>query len=60
MTTMKEYGAMHILAISGSLNDRGTITTLVRAIAALAPEDMQVTLYDGLGEPAPFQPRSRP
>ena len=38
---------MRILAISGSLNAKGTITTFVRAIAALAPEGMAVTLYEG-------------
>ncbi|MGI8857598.1 MAG: NADPH-dependent FMN reductase [Thermomicrobiales bacterium] len=47
---------MRILAISGSLNEKGTITTFVRAIAALAPEDMQVTLYDGLGSLPHFSP----
>jgi NAD(P)H-dependent FMN reductase len=47
---------MRILAISGSLNAKGTITTFVRAVAALAPEDMAVTLYDGLGDLPHFSP----
>jgi chromate reductase, NAD(P)H dehydrogenase (quinone) len=47
---------MRILAISGSLQSRGTITTLVRAIAALAPEDMEFTVYDGLGDLPHFSP----
>jgi chromate reductase, NAD(P)H dehydrogenase (quinone) len=47
---------MRILAISGSLNANGTITTFVRAIAALAPEDMEVALYDGLGDLPHFSP----
>ena len=47
---------MHVLAISGSLNATGTITTFVRAIAALAPEDMVVTLYGGLGDLPHFSP----
>ncbi len=47
---------MHILAISGSLSAGGTITTLVRAIMALAPDGMTVALYDGLGELPHFNP----
>ncbi len=47
---------MHILAISGSLSAGGTIMTLVRAIAALAPDAMTVTLYDGLGDLPHFSP----
>ena len=41
---------MHILAISGSLQATGTITTFVRAILALAPENMTCTRYDGLAD----------
>jgi chromate reductase len=47
---------MQILAISGSLQATGTVTTLVRAIAALASEDMDCTLYDGLGDLPHFSP----
>jgi chromate reductase len=47
---------MRILVISGSLNANGTITTFVRAIAALAPEGMEVALYDGLGDLPHFSP----
>lgn len=47
---------MHILAISGSLSAGGTITTLVRAIATLAPDDMTVALYNGLGDLPHFSP----
>lgn len=47
---------MRILAISGSLNATGTITTFVRAIAALAPEDMEVTRYEGLADLPHFSP----
>ena len=47
---------MRILAISGSLQSRGTITTLVRAIAALAPEGMDFIIYDGLGDLPHFSP----
>ncbi len=47
---------MHILAISGSLRASSTNTTLVRAAIKLAPEGMQFTLYDGLGELPHFSP----
>ncbi len=49
---------MRILAISGSLQPRGTITTLVRATMALAPEGagMEFTLYDGLSDLPHFSP----
>jgi chromate reductase, NAD(P)H dehydrogenase (quinone) len=53
---MKGKRTMRILAISGSLNASGTITTFVRAIAALAPAHMTVTLYDGLGDLPHFSP----
>lgn len=47
---------MHVLAISGSLQSRGTITTLVRAIAAMGPDEMAITLYDGLSDLPHFSP----
>jgi NAD(P)H-dependent FMN reductase len=47
---------MRILAISGSLRASSTNTALVRAIIALAPEDMEITLYDGLGALPYFSP----
>ncbi len=56
---MNERGCpVRILAISGSLQSRGTITTLVRATMALAPEDagMEFTLYDGLSDLPHFSP----
>ncbi len=47
---------MRILAISGSLKASSTNTALVRAIATMAPEDMEVTIYDGLGNLPHFTP----
>jgi NAD(P)H-dependent FMN reductase len=47
---------MHILAISGSLRASSTNTTLVRAIMRLAPENMQITLYEGLADLPHFSP----
>ncbi len=47
---------MRILAISGSLQTNGTITTFVRATVALAPEVMEVTVYGGLADLPHFSP----
>jgi len=47
---------MQILAISGSLRAASTNTTLLNAAAALAPEDVTLNLYDGLGDLPHFNP----
>lgn len=47
---------MVILAISGSLRANSTNTTLLRAVAQLAPPDVRVTLYDGLETLPHFSP----
>ena len=47
---------MYILAMSGSLRASSTNTRLVRATAALAPENMEFTLYDGLADLPHFSP----
>jgi len=47
---------MQILAISGSLRAASTNTTLLKAAAALAPEDVMFNLYDGLGDLPHFNP----
>ena len=47
---------MQILAISGSLRAASTNTILLKAAAALAPEDVTLNLYDGLGDLPPFNP----
>jgi NAD(P)H-dependent FMN reductase len=47
---------MQILAISGSLRAASTNTTLLKAAAAMAPEDVTLSLYDGLGDLPPFNP----
>ena len=46
----------NILAISGSLRQGSSNTTLLRAAALLAPDGMEITLYDGLGDLPPFNP----
>jgi len=45
-----------ILAISGSLRAASTNTALVHAIAALAPDRVDVDIYDGLADLPPFNP----
>jgi len=47
---------MNIVAISGSLRAASTNSALVRAAAALAPDGMEVTVYDGLGGLPHFSP----
>jgi NAD(P)H-dependent FMN reductase len=47
---------MRILAISGSLRASSSNTALLQAAAALAPQDVEVVLYDGLGDLPHFNP----
>jgi chromate reductase len=47
---------MRILAISGSLRVSSTNTILVRAITRLVPENMEITLYEGLADLPHFSP----
>lgn len=47
---------MNIVAISGSLRAASTNSALVRAAATLAPDGMDVTVYDGLGGLPHFSP----
>ena len=47
---------MRILAISGSLRASSSNTALLLAAAALAPQGMEVSLYDGLGDLPHFNP----
>ena len=41
---------MQILAISGSLRAASTNTTLLKAAAALAPEDLSLNVFCGLDD----------
>jgi len=45
-----------LLALSGSLRSKSSNTELLRAAAALAPDDVDVVLYDGIGELPHFNP----
>lgn len=47
---------LHILAVSGSLREASSNTTLLRAAASLAPASVKITLYDGMGELPHFNP----
>src|SRR3954454_23290411 len=47
---------MKILAISGSLRAASTNTALLRAAALLAPEEVEIDLYMGLGGLPHFNP----
>ena len=47
---------MRILAISGSLRASSSNTALLQAAAALAPQDVEVIPYDGLGDLPHFNP----
>jgi NAD(P)H-dependent FMN reductase len=45
-----------ILAISGSLRARSSNTEILRAVAALAPNNVTVSLYEGLADLPHFNP----
>jgi NAD(P)H-dependent FMN reductase len=47
---------MRVLALSGSLRTGSTNTTLLEAAAALAPESMEIRLFDGLAQLPHFNP----
>jgi chromate reductase len=47
---------MRILGVSGSLRAASSNTTLLRAAARLAPEGVEVVLFDGLGDLPHFNP----
>ncbi|RRI02761.1 NAD(P)H-dependent oxidoreductase [Mesorhizobium tamadayense] len=47
---------LNLLAISGSLRAASTNSALVAALAANAPADCRVTVYDGLGRLPIFNP----
>ncbi|MBW4537765.1 MAG: NAD(P)H-dependent oxidoreductase [Myxacorys chilensis ATA2-1-KO14] len=51
---------LHILAISGSLRKVSSNTALLQAAIALAPENLEVKLYEGLGALPHFNPDLEP
>ncbi len=48
--------SIKILAISGSLRQKSSNTKLMKAIITLAPENLEFTIYDGLGNLPHFNP----
>lgn len=53
---LKRYALMNFLAISGSLRAASLNSALLRAAARLAPSDISVVLYRGLGDLPLFNP----
>ena len=51
-----ERSVIRLLAISGSLRPASSNTTLLRAAAALAPENVEIELYDGVAGLPYFNP----
>jgi NAD(P)H-dependent FMN reductase len=51
-----ELQPLRILAISGSLRTASSNTALLRAAAILAPEGVEINVYDGLGDLPHFNP----
>jgi len=49
-------GPLRILAISGSLRARSSNTSLLRLAMDVAPDDMEIVLYDGLASLPHFNP----
>ncbi|HEL4243627.1 NAD(P)H-dependent oxidoreductase [Stenotrophomonas maltophilia] len=47
---------MKILAISGSLRRQSTNTALLRALQAIAPTDIELEVYTGIGDLPVFSP----
>ncbi|MGZ2380759.1 NAD(P)H-dependent oxidoreductase [Rhizobium leguminosarum] len=47
---------MRILAISGSARFNSTNTAMLRAIRAIAPSDIEVSIFDGIGRLPVFSP----
>jgi NAD(P)H-dependent FMN reductase len=47
---------LRLLAISGSLRRESSNTAMLRAMAAVAPDDIAVTLFDGIGALPHFNP----
>jgi chromate reductase, NAD(P)H dehydrogenase (quinone) len=53
---MKHRNALRILAISGSLRRTSSNSALIEAAAILAPENVEVLVFQGLAEIPPFNP----
>ena len=47
---------MRVLAISGSLRSQSTNTSLLNAVATLAPQEIEIELFQEMGQIPPFNP----
>src|SRR5690606_37169640 len=47
---------MKILAVSGSIRQRSTNTALLRAMRAVAPREIEIEVFDGIGDLPIFSP----
>ncbi len=52
----KRGSVFKVIAIAGSLRQVSTNKTLLKAASLLAPEGMEITLYDGIGQLPHFNP----
>jgi chromate reductase len=52
----KRGSVFKVIAIAGSLRQVSTNKTLLKAAALLAPEGMEITLYEGIGQLPHFNP----
>lgn len=55
-TPRGERGPLRLLAISGSLRARSSNTSLLRLAIEVAPDDVQIVMYDGLASLPHFNP----
>jgi chromate reductase, NAD(P)H dehydrogenase (quinone) len=51
-------GPVRILAISGSLRAGSSNTSILRSVVRMAPENVEIKIYEGLAEIPPFSPES--
>jgi chromate reductase len=56
VVSQKHLQGMRILAISGSLRSQSTSTSLLRAVALIAPPECEIVLYKELNLIPPFNP----
>jgi chromate reductase, NAD(P)H dehydrogenase (quinone) len=47
---------VNVVAISGSLRARSSNSAMIRAVTGLAPEGMDITVYEGMGDLPHFNP----
>jgi chromate reductase, NAD(P)H dehydrogenase (quinone) len=60
LNSQKRFQRIRILAISGSLRQISSNTTLIHAAIALSPADVEMRLYRGLGDLPHFNPDLEP